>query len=40
LNGSVQFELDRPENKSLRPYVDKLLEAKKVIDEESEKIGK
>eukprot|EP01023_Acetabularia_acetabulum_P022476 TRINITY_DN220_c0_g2_i2.p1 TRINITY_DN220_c0_g2~~TRINITY_DN220_c0_g2_i2.p1 ORF type:complete len:370 (-),score=60.81 TRINITY_DN220_c0_g2_i2:211-1248(-) len=33
VDGSIQFELDRPENATLKPLVEKLLKAKSDIDE-------
>jgi L-ascorbate peroxidase len=38
-NGSIRFELDRPENKGLKAYFDKLSKAKEAIDAKSAKIG-
>jgi L-ascorbate peroxidase len=38
-NGSLRFELDRPENRSLKSYFDKLSTAKKAIDEKSSTTG-
>lgn len=39
LNGSVVLELDRPENKSLKPIVDRLKGIKAKIDEKTTKGG-
>ena len=33
-------ELRRPENKGIKPYIDKLKQAKKAIDEGGEAVGK
>lgn len=38
-NGSIRLELDRPENKGLKPYFGKLEEAKKAIDAKSQQSG-
>lgn len=39
INGSVVLELDRPENKNLKPIVDKLKSIKAKIDEKTVKSG-
>jgi len=39
VDGSIQFELDRPENAGLKPLVEKLKNAKPEIDALNEKNG-